>query len=103
MTYESLDQAVAVVEACHYKPLFPGGPPMRIAYHHAPNPLTDAARDQYPPSTLLFVGGIGRRTKEDLSDVFARWKPAATRVGTLLVCLIGSVKFITYENHSAAL
>jgi hypothetical protein len=56
---------------------------MRIAYHHIKKPLTDLEQDQYPPSTVLFVGGIRQKTTAGLRDIFARWKPVSARVGTL--------------------
>lgn len=77
-----VEQAIAVVEACHFKPLFPGGPPMRVAYHHLKKPLTGQEQEQYLPSTVLFVGGIRRKTTGDLRDIFARWKPVSARIGT---------------------
>lgn len=78
--YETVEQAQAVVEACAFKPLFPGGPSMRLDYHHIRStPKTEA--DDNPPSKTLFVGGIKSLTNDDLYEVFSAHSPNQARTG----------------------
>ncbi|KAF8321308.1 RNA-binding domain-containing protein [Clavulina sp. PMI_390] len=79
--YETADQAKLVIQACHWKPLFAGGPPMRIDFHYEKKPIFTGQPDAHPPSPVLFVGGIGDRSVKDLLELFASFSPVSARAG----------------------
>ncbi|KAF9506546.1 hypothetical protein BS47DRAFT_1399392 [Hydnum rufescens UP504] len=76
--FETIDQATTALETRHSKPIWSGGPLMRVDYS-AQLPNSEKGSSS-PPSATLYVGNIGNQSAEDLRDIFRQYPVVDSRI-----------------------